>query len=191
MDEVCAGLLVVRRCAERPPCPPCTERRAVRDSGIPRSDIFVTTKLWLDRWGKENAGKAIDESLKVRGGAAVPLACLLCVAAMRLAGAPGLWAVSRPRKLRAIRPAASLSHSTHPPRCTCRDWPLITSTCSSCTPPGQRPHGWRLGLCSSDTPTWSVCGGGRACAFACLPASSPPLPGACSPALRGQRCARR
>jgi 2,5-diketo-D-gluconate reductase A len=35
----------------------------IRKSGIPRSEMFVTTKIWNDRQGYENALEAIDESL--------------------------------------------------------------------------------------------------------------------------------
>ncbi len=37
--------------------------RAVRESGIPRSDIFVTTKLWNSDHGLERAVSAFDKSL--------------------------------------------------------------------------------------------------------------------------------
>ena len=35
----------------------------IRKSGIPRSEVFVTTKIWNDRQGYENSLEAIDESL--------------------------------------------------------------------------------------------------------------------------------
>lgn len=35
----------------------------IRQSGLPREDVFVTTKIWNDRHGFENASEAIDESL--------------------------------------------------------------------------------------------------------------------------------
>ena len=37
--------------------------RAVADSGIPREEIFVTSKLWLQDYGYEAANKGIDTSL--------------------------------------------------------------------------------------------------------------------------------
>lgn len=37
---------------------------AVRESGIPREEIFVTTKLWVQDFGYEKAKKAIDTCLK-------------------------------------------------------------------------------------------------------------------------------
>ncbi len=38
--------------------------RAVRDSGIPRSEIFITSKLWLQDYGYEAAGRGIETSLQ-------------------------------------------------------------------------------------------------------------------------------
>lgn len=35
----------------------------LRKCGLPREDVFVTTKIWNDRHGFENATEAIDESL--------------------------------------------------------------------------------------------------------------------------------
>lgn len=37
--------------------------QGIRDSGIDRSEIFVTTKIWNDRQGYDESLKAIDESL--------------------------------------------------------------------------------------------------------------------------------
>lgn len=41
--------------------------KAVRDSGIPREEIFVTSKLWLSQYGYEGAKRGIDRSLKKLG----------------------------------------------------------------------------------------------------------------------------
>ena len=41
--------------------------RAIRDSGIPREEIFVTSKLWLQDFAYEDAKKAIDTSLRNLG----------------------------------------------------------------------------------------------------------------------------
>lgn len=41
--------------------------KAVRDSGIPREEIFVTSKLWLSHYGYERAKIGIDRSLKKLG----------------------------------------------------------------------------------------------------------------------------
>lgn len=38
--------------------------RAVRDSGIPREEIFITSKLWLQDYGYEAAKKGIARSLR-------------------------------------------------------------------------------------------------------------------------------
>lgn len=37
---------------------------AIAESGIPREDIFLTTKIWIDNYGYEKAKASIDESLK-------------------------------------------------------------------------------------------------------------------------------
>ena len=41
--------------------------RAVRDSGIPREEIFITSKLWLQDYGYEAARKGLDASLEKLG----------------------------------------------------------------------------------------------------------------------------
>lgn len=41
--------------------------RAIRDSGIPRDEIWVTSKLWIQDYGEEPAAKAIDRSLEKLG----------------------------------------------------------------------------------------------------------------------------
>ena len=41
--------------------------KAVRESGIKREDIFVTSKLWLQDYGYEAAKKGVDISLKKMG----------------------------------------------------------------------------------------------------------------------------
>lgn len=38
--------------------------RAIADSGLPRNDIFITSKLWLQDYGLEAARKGIEVSLK-------------------------------------------------------------------------------------------------------------------------------
>lgn len=38
--------------------------RAIKESGIPREKLFVTTKLWVQDAGYENTIKAFDRSLK-------------------------------------------------------------------------------------------------------------------------------
>ena len=39
--------------------------KAVRESGLPREDIFVTTKMTPDQGGKKSAAEFIDASLKL------------------------------------------------------------------------------------------------------------------------------
>ena len=41
--------------------------KAVKDSGIPREEIFITSKLWLQDYGYEAAKKGIDTSLEKLG----------------------------------------------------------------------------------------------------------------------------
>lgn len=41
--------------------------KAIRDSGIPREEIFVTSKLWLSHYGYERAKMGIERSLKKLG----------------------------------------------------------------------------------------------------------------------------
>ena len=41
--------------------------RAIKNSGIPRKDIFVTTKIWISDAGEESARKAFDVSMKKLG----------------------------------------------------------------------------------------------------------------------------
>ncbi|WP_054749948.1 aldo/keto reductase [Lacticaseibacillus thailandensis] len=41
--------------------------RAIRDAAVPRDQIWVTSKLWLQDYGFEAASKAIDKSLQTLG----------------------------------------------------------------------------------------------------------------------------
>jgi diketogulonate reductase-like aldo/keto reductase len=41
--------------------------KAVRDSGIKRDDVFITSKLWLQDYGYDAAKKGVDTSLKNLG----------------------------------------------------------------------------------------------------------------------------
>lgn len=41
--------------------------RAIEESGVPREELFVTTKLWVQDQGYDNALKAFDTSLKKLG----------------------------------------------------------------------------------------------------------------------------
>lgn len=40
---------------------------AIKKSGIPRNDIFLTTKVWISNAGEEKAARSIDQSLKKLG----------------------------------------------------------------------------------------------------------------------------
>lgn len=42
-------------------------RVAIRESGIPREELFITTKLWIQDAGYENAKKAFQVSLDKLG----------------------------------------------------------------------------------------------------------------------------
>ncbi|MFF1398015.1 aldo/keto reductase [Streptomyces sp. NPDC058287] len=41
--------------------------RAIKASGVPREDLFVTTKLWISSAGEENAARAFHTSLRKLG----------------------------------------------------------------------------------------------------------------------------
>lgn len=41
--------------------------RAIRKSGIPRKELFITTKLWIQDYGYENTKRAFDTSMKKLG----------------------------------------------------------------------------------------------------------------------------
>ena len=38
--------------------------KAIKESGIPREEIFVTTKVWRENLGYENTKKAFEDSLQ-------------------------------------------------------------------------------------------------------------------------------
>ena len=38
--------------------------RGIKDSGINRSELFLTTKVWISNGGEEKAAASIDESLR-------------------------------------------------------------------------------------------------------------------------------
>ncbi|WP_028044089.1 aldo/keto reductase [Candidatus Stoquefichus massiliensis] len=42
----------------------CDVGKAIKESGIDRKDIYITSKLWLQDYGYENAKKGIENSLK-------------------------------------------------------------------------------------------------------------------------------
>lgn len=47
--------------------------KAVKDSGIPREEVFITSKLWLQDYGYEAARKGIDASLEKLGSGYIDL----------------------------------------------------------------------------------------------------------------------
>ena len=47
--------------------------KAVKDSGIPREEIFITSKLWLQDYGYEAAKKGIETSLEKLGSGYIDL----------------------------------------------------------------------------------------------------------------------
>ena len=49
---------------------------AIAKSGIPRDELFITSKIWISNAGDEKAAKSIDESLKKLGLDYIDL-CLL------------------------------------------------------------------------------------------------------------------
>ena len=40
---------------------------AIRECGIPREELFITTKIWIDNYGYEKCKKSVEESLKKLG----------------------------------------------------------------------------------------------------------------------------
>lgn len=50
--------------------------RAIRDSGLPRESVFVTSKLYNAHWGYDRATKAIDDTLRALGSPYVDLMLL-------------------------------------------------------------------------------------------------------------------
>ncbi|KAG2499444.1 hypothetical protein HYH03_002391 [Edaphochlamys debaryana] len=52
--------------------------RAVRDSGVPREEVFVTTKVWRDAFGFEHALASVRSSLARSGLAYLDCALLHC-----------------------------------------------------------------------------------------------------------------
>jgi diketogulonate reductase-like aldo/keto reductase len=50
--------------------------RAVRDSGLPRADVFLTTKLWVSHWGYDQARAGVQASNERLGASYIDLLLL-------------------------------------------------------------------------------------------------------------------
>ncbi len=61
--------------------------RAIKESGLSREEIFVTTKLWNDDQGYDTALRAIDGSLERLGMEYVDLYLIHCPTPVRLSAA--------------------------------------------------------------------------------------------------------
>ncbi len=46
---------------------------AIKKSGVPRGEFFITTKIWISNSGEEKAAASIDESIKKLGGEYIDL----------------------------------------------------------------------------------------------------------------------
>lgn len=77
--------------------------RAIRDSGILREEIFVTSKLWLQNYGYEPAKKGIETSLKNLGLGYIDLSSSISHTATYRAHGK-LW--KKPRKKARSAPSA-------------------------------------------------------------------------------------
>jgi methylglyoxal/glyoxal reductase len=101
---------------------------AVRSSGVPRAEVFVTTKLWNDDQGYDNALRAFDASLARLGLDYVDLYLLHWpVAGKRLDSWRALERIHAEQRARAIGAAISSRRTW----ASC--WPAAT-----CRPPSIR-----------------------------------------------------
>lgn len=75
---------------------------AIKESGIPRQDIFVTTKLWLQDYGEEAAQKEVDRVLERTGLDYIDLYLLHQPLADDYAAWRGLEKAYKAGKIRAI-----------------------------------------------------------------------------------------
>lgn len=75
---------------------------AIRESGLPRSAIFVTTKLWRDEDGYDETRRAFDQSLDALGLDHVDLYLVHWPAPSRLASWRALEEIHREGRARAI-----------------------------------------------------------------------------------------
>ena len=79
-----------------------TVGRAIRESGIPREEIFLTTKLWVQDYGYENALKGIDRSMERLGLDYVDLFLLHRPAGDNIGAYKALEEAQRQGKIRSI-----------------------------------------------------------------------------------------
>lgn len=83
--------------------------RAIRDSGILREEIFVTSKLWLQDYGYEPAKKGIETSLKNLGLGYIDLYLIH----QPYGDVPGAWkAMEEAKKEGKIRSHRRFQHDT-------------------------------------------------------------------------------
>lgn len=52
---------------------------AIRKSGVPREEVFVTTKLWNHQHHPEDVEGAVDDSLRDLGMGYVDLFLMVCI----------------------------------------------------------------------------------------------------------------
>ena len=79
-----------------------TVGRAIRESGIPREEIFLTTKLWVQDYGYENALQGIDRSMERLGVDYVDLFLLHRPAGDNIGAYKALEEAQRQGKIRSI-----------------------------------------------------------------------------------------
>ena len=76
--------------------------QAVRASGLPREDFFITTKIWISNAGYEKAKASIDESLKKLGTGYVDLLLIHQPAGNYIAGYKLMEKAYKEGKVKAI-----------------------------------------------------------------------------------------
>ncbi len=82
--------------------------RAVRDSGIPRGEIFVTSKLWLQDYGYEQAKKGIARSLRKLGTGYIDLYLIH----QPYGDVPGAWRAMEEAKAEGLLRSVGVSNMT-------------------------------------------------------------------------------
>ena len=82
--------------------------KAVRDSGIPREEIFVTSKLWLSHYGYERAKAGIERSLRKLGLGYIDLYLIH----QPYGDVPGAWKAMEEAKLEGRLKSIGVSNMT-------------------------------------------------------------------------------